>query len=310
MPASADANRSYAAAHFALELDGKDSVGLFRSIEGGGVRADVMTYQMGQNYDRWRQLGKPKFEDIKLQVGMAMAGPFYAWIANFFSGTADRKTGAIVAADFYYKERARRDFKEAMIKELTFPKLDATDKNPAYMTVALAVEDIVFKKGDGQKIVQPIGFNKQKLWTAANFNFRIDGFDCCRRVSKIDSFTVKQNIIEHNVGGMRGTIKTPSPIEFPQLTFYLPEADAHPLHDRAMKRFKGINDGKAGSDLHGALETYDHDHRTLCTLEFFGADIVSVTPDRSDSSSEEIKMSKVEIYTERMSFAYHQVPDV
>jgi phage tail-like protein len=307
MPASADSNRSYAAAHFALELDGKDSVGLFRSIEGGGVRADVMTYQMGPNYDRWRQLGKPKFEDIKLQVGMAMAEPFYTWIESFFSGQAVRKTGAIVAADFYYKERARRDFSEAMIKELTFPKLDATDKNPAYMTVALSVEDIVFKKGSGEKLVQPLGFNKQKLWTAANFNFRLDGFECCRRVSKIDSFTVKQNIIEHNVGGMRASSKTPTPIDFPNLTFYLPEADAHPLHDHAMKRIKR---GEVPGRLHGALETYDHDRRTLCTLEFFGADIISVTPDRSDSASEEIKMSKVEIYTERMEFSYHSVPDV
>jgi hypothetical protein len=73
---SSQGNRAYAAAHFALELDGKDSVGLFRSIEGGGVRADVMTYQNGGTYDRWRQLGKPKFEDIKLQVGMSMSQPF------------------------------------------------------------------------------------------------------------------------------------------------------------------------------------------------------------------------------------------
>ena len=71
-----NANRTYAAAHFGLELDGFDQVGLFRSIEGGGVKTDVMTYQHGGNYDRWRQLGKPKFEDIKLQVGMAMSQPF------------------------------------------------------------------------------------------------------------------------------------------------------------------------------------------------------------------------------------------
>ena len=99
MPASS--SRAYAAAHFALELDGKDGVGLFRSIEGGSIRADVMTYQNGANYDRWRQLGKPKFEDIKLQVGMAMGGPFLTWINDFFQGKATRKTGAIVAADFY-----------------------------------------------------------------------------------------------------------------------------------------------------------------------------------------------------------------
>lgn len=302
MAASSTANRSYAAAHFALELDGKDSVGLFRSIEGGGIRADVMTYQMGPNYDRWRQLGKPKFEDIKLQVGMAMSQPFYDWIANFFEGKADRKTGAIVAADFYYKERARRDFSEAMIKELTFPKLDATDKNPAYMTVALAVEDIKFKKGSGQQLAAPNGFEKQKLWTASNFHFRLDGFECCKRVSKIDSFTVKQNIIEHHMGGMRAPIKTPSPIEFPNLVFYLPESDAQAFMDHAMKR---ITAGEVPGRLHGALETYDNDQTTLCTLEFFGADVISVTPDRSDSTSEEIKQVKVELYTESMKFTYH-----
>src|ERR1041385_9534547 len=111
---------AYSAAHFALELDDMPDLGVFRSIEGGGIKADVMTYQNGGTYDRWRQLGKPKFEDIKLQVGMAMSAPFYDWIKEFFLGHAVRKDGAIVAADFYYKERARREFTDAMIKELTF----------------------------------------------------------------------------------------------------------------------------------------------------------------------------------------------
>jgi len=304
MPASSDPNRSYAAAHFALELDGKDSVGLFRSIEGGGIRADVMTYQLGQNYDRWRQVGKPKFEDIKLQVGMAMSQPFYDWIAKFFAGEADRKTGAIVAADFYYKERARRTFTEAMIKELTFPKLDATDKNAVYMTVALAVEGIVFEKGSGKSLDTPTGFDKQKLWTAANFNFKIDGFDCCKRVTKIDSFTVKQNIIEHNMGGRRSSIKTPSAIDFPNLAFYLPEADAQPFMDHAMDR---ITTGTVPGRLNGSLETFDHNRRTLCTLTFTGADVLAVSPDRSDSTTEDIKQVKVEIYTEKMEFKYNAI---
>src|SRR5215203_4254272 len=72
--------RAYSAAHFALELDGKkDNIGMFRSVEGGSIKADVMTYQNGTNYDRWRQLGQPKFEDIKVSVGLSMSQPFYAW---------------------------------------------------------------------------------------------------------------------------------------------------------------------------------------------------------------------------------------
>ncbi|MEO6773145.1 MAG: phage tail protein [Kofleriaceae bacterium] len=308
MPATSAPNRSYAAAHFALELDGKDTVGLFRSIEGGGIRADVMTYQVGANYDRLRQLGRPKFEDIKLQVGMAMGAPFYDWIEKFFLGHAIRKTGAIIAADFYYKERARRDFTEALIKELTFPKLDATDKNPAYMTVAIAVEDIVYKKGSGLALATPpAGFDQQKLWTAANFHFRIDGFDCCSRVTKVDAFTVKQTVIEHYTGGTRAAIKTPSAVDFPNLTFYLPEADAQPFADRAMTQRTDKNEVPA--QLHGSIETFDHAKRALCTLEFSGADVVSVTPDRSDSTSEDIKLVKVEIYTQTMKFKYQKLTD-
>ena len=297
------ANRTYAAAHFALELDGRDAVGLFRSIEGGGVKTDVMTYQHGATYERWRQLGKPKFEDIKLQVGMSMSEAFYDWIESFFDGKAVRKNGAIVAADFYYNERARREFTEAMIKELTFPKLDASDKGAAYMTVGLSVEGITFKPGAmGRKLSTPEGFDSQKLWTSANFRFRLDGFaDACKRISKLDSFTIKQNVIEHHVGGQLAPVKTPSGIDFPNLVFYVPEADAQPFFDHYTEH--GI-EGDDPARLTGQVETFDHSGTTLFTLHYYGADIVSVTPDRADSSSEEIKQVKVEIHTERMDFDY------
>jgi phage tail-like protein len=295
-------NRSYAAAHFGLELDGSENVGLFRSIEGGGVRADVMTYQGGGSYLKMRQLGKAKFEDVKVQVGMAMSKPFYDWIADFFEGKATRKTGAIVAADFYYNERARRSFDGAMIKELTFPKLDAGDKNAAYMTLAIACETITFEKGKGVKLPQPAGFDTQKLWTACNFSFTLDGLgEACRRVSKIDSFTVKQTIIEYHSGGERWPTKHPSQIDFPTIAFYLPEADAELFVNELKAR---VVRGEAPAKRGGQIQTFDAERRPLCTLRYAGADVLSVTPDRSDSASEDIKQVKVEICTEGMSFEY------
>src|ERR1044071_1985322 len=42
---------TYAAAHFALELDGKGEIGMFRSIEGGGIKAEVLTYQHGNGFE-------------------------------------------------------------------------------------------------------------------------------------------------------------------------------------------------------------------------------------------------------------------
>ncbi len=294
--------RSYAAAHFALELDGKDEVGLFRSIEGGSIKTDVMQYQNGANYDRWRQLGKPKFEDFKLQVGMAMSKPFYDWIANFFEGVAERKTGAIVAADFYYLERARREFTGAMIKDLVFPKLDGQDKGAAYMSLGVAVEEMVFKKGSSKKLQQATGFNAQKLWSANNFRFKLDGFEAqCRRTSKIDSFTVKQTILEYHSGGSRAPLKCPSQIDFPNIAFYIPEADSEKFVDHFKKR--GV-EGEVPGRLTGSIQTFDNENRDLFTLSFEGADILGVTPDKLDAGSEEIKQVKVELYTEKMKFQY------
>jgi phage tail-like protein len=297
--------RTYAAAHFALELDNKRDVGLFKSIEGGGIKADVMTYQHGGEYRRWRSLGKQKYEDIKVQVGMSMSPPFYDWIKTFFAGEGQRKNGAIVAADFYYNERARREFKEALIKELTFPKLDGGDKSAAYMSVGIAVEDIAFKPGGGQKLAQSPGTEGQKLWSANNFRFRLDGYEqACRRTTKVDSFTIKQTIVEHHVGGRQSAIKLPSQIEFPNLAFYVPESDAQPFFDhhtrRAMQPKREIKQG-GGT---GAIEVFDQDGKTIFGLEFYGAEIFNVAPDKADASSEDIKLVKVELYTETMTFSY------
>jgi phage tail-like protein len=294
--------RAYSAAHFALELDGSPEVGVIRSIEGGGVKADVMSYQFGQGHDRWRQLGKPKFDDLKLQVGMSMSAPFYEWISAFFDGKAVRKNGAIIAADFYYTERARREFSEALIKEITFPAMSASDRNAAYMGVGVAVEKIVFKKGDGKKMAPASGGEKHKLWTSCNFRFTVDGFDAaCRRVSKVESFTIKQTIIEHHVGGQREPYKMPSRVDFPSLVFSLPEADAQPFMDHLAQHAVA---GAPSKSLGGTIETLDNAGATLFTLTFSGAEVVSVMPDRSDASSEEFKMAKIELFTEKMQFKY------
>lgn len=295
---------SYVAAHFALELAGVADVGTVRSIEGGGLKADVMTYQPGATYERWRQLGKPKFEDIKLQVGTAMSQPFFEWISKFFAGTCERKNGAIVAGDFTYKERARREFTEALITELTFPKLDATDKNTVYMNVTLGVESIDYKKGDESKTLDLHGNEQaQKAWKACNFTFSLDGFEpACKRVTKVDSFTIKLPVLEYHSGGSRTTTKTPTAIDFPNLSFYLPEVDAQPLTDHFKKR--GIK-GEVPGRLHGQLVTFDNAKATSFTLDLINCDILNIQPDKSDAMSEEIKQVKVEIYVEQMKFKYN-----
>src|SRR5688572_11020594 len=144
---TSNANRAYSAAHFLLELDQRQKVGFLRSVQGGGIKADTLTYQMGNNRDLWKQMSKPKYEDITFEVGMSMGETFCKWVEDFVAGRVVRKTGAILAGDFHYKERARREFSAALITELGIPKLDAADKNPCYLTIKITPEELNFKAG-------------------------------------------------------------------------------------------------------------------------------------------------------------------
>lgn len=304
MSSPSSQGRSYSAAHFVLELDGNNAVGVIRSVDGGGVKSEIMTYQMGNNHALWRQIGKPKYEDLKLEFGMSMSKEFYAWIESFFGGTIVRRTGSILAGDFYFQERARRDFSEALISEITFPKLDGSDKNPCYMTATIVPETLRFKKGSNRSLETAVGKMTQKLWTSANFAFQIDGFrDACRRVTKIDSFTIKQQIHEYHAGHLRDPIRVPGILEFPNLSFSLPESDAQPFIKHYTKY--GIEGALQPATRHtGSITCNDNAGKTLCTVSLSGVDIASVSPEKSDATSDEIKQVRVEVVVESMTFKH------
>ena len=178
------------------------------------------------------------------------------------------------------------------------------------MGVTLAVEDIVFRKGSGVAITKPIGYDKQKLWTSNNFRFTLSKFEAqCKRVTKIDSFTIKQTITEHHMGGFRAPIKCPSQVEFPNIVFYVPESDSQAFVDYFKTR--GV-DGDVPtpigpkSRLSGSITTYGNDGLDLFELTFTNADICTIQPEKLDAGSEDIKLVKIEIYTEKMKFKYYK----
>jgi hypothetical protein len=296
--------RAYASAHFVLELDGDHIAGFIRSVEGGGTKADILTYYSGASSAQNRQLGNPKYDDIKLQVGMSMSRAFYAWIAEFFSGKVVRKNGAILAGDFHYRERARRALYDTLLAEVSIPKFDGADRAPCYMGVTLSPERIRFEASQNQNLAPHVA-TSQKLWTANSFEFSIAGFEqATRRTTKIEGFTIKQTILEYRAGNLRDPVRVPTRVEFPNITFFIPEADAEPLIEHFTRR---VIHGEPAPDtrLTGSITAQDSDSDPLCTISLFGIDIAAIGPDKSDTSSQDIKQTRVDITVESMGFQYH-----
>jgi phage tail-like protein len=297
-------SRVYSAAHFQLDLGETEKVGFLKSVEGGGYKAEHIVYQGGSGHPIHKLLGKPKLEDVKLQVGMAMSEVFYAWIEGFFTGQVIRKHGSIIAGDFHYKERARRNFFDALIAEVGFPALDASNKNPCYMNVTLTPERMEYVKGSGKEMDRFIGNMAQKLWTSSKFKFEIKGFEqACRRCHKVDAFTVKQKIAESPSGRLRYPVRVPGRIEWPNITFSVPEADADPFIEHFVKH---VVKGEPQEDARreGEIEFLDHQGIELAKLILKGIDIANIVHDKADAGTEDIKAVKIEIAVESMQFVY------
>ena len=285
--------RSFGSGNFALELDGA-SIGYLKSVGGGNAVAEVITEQtQGLFYNR-KHIGTPKYEDITVQVGLSMGKSFYDWIANFWEGIPQRKTGAIIAADFDYNVRSRREFVDALISEVMIPALDGSSKDAAYMTVKIAPESALTKQGSG-KLTVPVA--KQKLWLTSNFKLEIDGLDATR-VNKIESFTVKQGFVTDQIGGEREPTKEPGKVEFPNLKITLAQAGSQSWYDWfddfVIQGNNGQEDERDGTLTFLAPDLKDE----LGRVRFFNLGIFKLSTETMEAGA--VTRVVAELYCERM----------
>lgn len=280
--------RTTAAGRFALLLDGSKTVGYLKSLSGGSVSADVIEEAPGPDGFAKKHIGAPRYQDFTVQVDVSMTNDLYDWINASLVSKPQRKSGAIVAHDFNYEAKSRREFFSALIGEVSFPGCDAASKDASFLTVKFAPEYTRYTKASGKLAGVPSKI--QKPWVPSNFRLTIDGLDCTR-VSKIDPFAVKQTISE----------RVPGKIEFPNLTCWLPEAYAATWlawHEDFV--IAGMNSDDR--EKSGTLELLAPDLKeTLLTIEFHNVGIFNINLPGT-AADDQIPMVSVDLYCERMAF--------
>ena len=295
--------RVYAAGRFALELDSV-SAGWLNSAEGGHATADVVTERLGADRIVHKHLGGVRFEDFIVECGVGMSKALYTWMKDSLDRKYTRKNGAIVAANYDYKEISRTTFNNALISEIGFPALDASSKDAAKMTIKIAPEYTRMTTASAGTLVKtPISTKSQKRWLPANFRIKIDGLDAaCSRVNKVEAITIKQKMAAESTGVQRERQRESGYLEIPNLVITLPESHAADLY-RWHEDFviKGNNTQEKG----GTLEYLTPDMATvLFTLTFVGLGIFKVAPDKSEAGSDQIRRVKAEMYCEDIKFDY------
>ncbi len=289
----------YASAHFLLELDGINTATV-KSVEGGQAKTEVITYHANaQKGEQYRQAGKRKYEDLKIVFALASQPELWAWMQTFLDGHCDRKSGAVVAADYDYKERARRTFKDCVIAAIDFPKFDAKDKSPATVTLTISPEEVNYEPPKvGEVIKDPGGRDSQKHVKSASFELVFDRLptSATARVTKVDGFSLKSKIIEYHASGRLAPMKLAGKLDMPTVAFYVPESDAGPFVDLMNKQMAGLQ-----HDRHSATLTYfDNGAQPKGSFTFVDCTILSATSEKHDAANEEVRQVKVEMAIEKL----------
>jgi len=289
---------SFTAGRFLLSLDGQPA--LLKDFDGGNIKGEVVTMNMGPQQVAQKHISTLKFESFSINVGMSMGKPLAEWIKASLDLSHMRKNGYVVSANVDNKAQSYRHFRDALIEEITVPAMDASNKAAAFFTIKFQPEEITYAKGD-DAVIQGAVNTKQKTWLCSNFRLRIGDLPCAR-VTKVDSFTITQGIRENAVGESRANTKEPTNIEFPNLKVTLSAADAGPWQEWFTEFVIKGNNGQE-KELQGTLEFLDPSTReTLGSIDLFQVGIFSLYAAKPEAGTDAMARFVVELYVEKMKF--------
>jgi len=231
--------RSTASGSIMFNLDGVPC-GFVRSAEGGDAVGVVVEEGSKSEVFTKKHIGRVKYDAVELSFGFGMTPDIYEWIEASWKQNYSRKDGSIVVTEPSLQADSAREFYHALITEVTIPDLDANSKDAAHLTLKFAPEYTRDVKANGKVAVPKTPAQKQ--FTASSFQFELDELPG-GKVSRIDSFTVTQPVVDDDVGSVRDAPTELGKIEFPNLRVTILEDDAGPWGDWAEDFLvKGNND--------------------------------------------------------------------
>jgi len=227
---------------WALMIDGAYA-GPVASVDGCSLTAEVVQERPGPDNVAKKNSGNPGPAPCSIEVGLGMSQAFHMLLKRSMANPESPRNMQLVRVD---GKPYGLDLLNAVITALSLPKLDAADKNPAFMTISLAPEALRYAPAPSvpkQAIVTPA-----RGFVPATLSAQLDG-------ARVDATSIGPWKVElpkrgDSIGSVRDGMGQPTPGEIGNVALRVPEPRIATL-DGFMRSF--LIDGK----------TADTDERTL-----------------------------------------------
>ncbi len=283
----------------ALDIDGV-RVDSLRRFEGVQLQGDVVDTPGAGGMSN-KHPGNISWTPGKASVGLDMGEAMYHWVKSAFEQGSVTRSGVLTATDINFAAEALLTFTDALITEVTVPKLDASSKDLGFLDIAFQPELVQWSRGDGKEIRGNIG-SKQKAWASSNFRIELGSLPC-HRVTSIESFTWKCTAVDR--GRPRDPSQRVAQVTVPDLRLTISNADIEPWSHAART---WLVDGKNldGDEMEGRIAFLSPDlSRELGSIELHHVGFKSFSP-LPQSAREGAATFNVELYVEKMNFSLTQ----
>jgi hypothetical protein len=232
-----------------------------------------------------------------MDAGFAMDKALFTWISETLQAKSARRNGSILACDQKLEAKSERKFYQAALTEMTVPTLDASSKEPAWLGIKFWPEKIDLAKASG-KGSGPDPYHPEKQLLRSSFKLEIDGLDCSK-VQKIESFTIRQSVVQDAVGELRDYQLETASLSFPNLRITFSEVSVESwmswFEDFVVKGNCLENKEKGGK-----LTLLSPNQQPLASFQLFNLGIFRLGSIDSEAAKDARKLARAEVYCERM----------
>jgi hypothetical protein len=280
-----------------MAIDGHKATSFLKSVDGGFPKQKLVDEATGSESGRIKHGGTWDIDPITIDFGLAGANEVLKWIQGSWRHDWSTRNGEIVHADFNLKQTFIQEFTDAQILETTFPTLDGSSREGAYMKVKFLPQTVVLKQKAGAQVTA-IGGVKQKQWLSSSFRLNLDGIPDVDKCNKIESFTIKQAVQKFYVGQDRFPQLIPAGIQYPNLVCNIAEAYAKDLLEWHRKNMSGKKEKE--SQIGGSLEFLNAAKKPIFRINLYEVGLVSYGVMQSTANEDKLKRVKFELFIGKM----------
>jgi len=287
--------KQLAPARVFLDVGGQFA-GWVHQFSGGQTKAESSNTQVLGPVMSTIPVTSPEVEDLTVTFGVDMAPIWWKWVSESLGGNPGRTHDmAIVHSDNQGRLMGRRVLRQARIKEVTFPIVDATMKDPAYFEVKITAGSSQYEKLGGQA-GPPL--SKARVLSGSNFQFEL-GHLPTDYVFKVALPVVSIKFTEVRVGTSRTSTSTIPTVSVGNMMVSLPVTDAGKYFDWADDVIKaGV---PQETKLQSSLSLLAPDLKgTLMTIHFDQVGLVKINVAKPETNAAKISTAQVELHVERV----------